>query len=174
VVFLEHKLLSKQWLDAMGGDRRDSVAFDIPAAGRQGSVPDPPRSVPLGSANVVRRGGDVTLVSLGVGLHRCLEAADRLAQDGIEATVIDLRSVAPLDGETVVDSARRTGRVVMVDEDYVRGGLSGEIAALLAEAEVPARYVRVTTTDTIPYARHLEDQMLPSTQRIVEAVGRLS
>lgn len=174
VVFLEHKLLSKQWLDAMGGDLRDSVTFDIPAAGRQGPVPDPLRSIPLGAANIVRRGEDVTLVSLGVGLHRCLEAAERLAQDRIEATVIDLRSVAPLDGETVIDSARRTGRVVVVDEDYVRGGLSGEIAALLAEAGVPARYARVTSEDTIPYARHLEHQILPSTQRIVEAVGRLS
>ena len=82
-------------------------------------------------------------------------------------------SVAPLDGDTVVREAAKTGRVVVVDEDYTRGGLSGEIAARISETGVSAAFARVTTETTIPYARHLEDQVLPSVDRIVAAVERL-
>jgi len=154
----------------MGGSGRTSVAFDVPEAGRRGEVSSPIAPVPLGEAAVIRTGADVTLVSLAVGVHRCVEAAKMLADRNITATVVDLRSVAPLDADTVVREVAKTGRVVMVDEDYVRGGLSGEIAARLGEAGIAARYARVTTETTIPYARHLEDAVLPSVARIVAAV----
>lgn len=170
VVFLEHKLLSETWLEFMGGSGRRSVEFDLPDAGRRGKVPDPITNVPLGEAAVVRPGADVTLVSLAVGVHRCLEAAERLADRDIRAAVVDLRSVAPLDADTVTREVAKSGCVVVVDEDYVRGGLSGEIAARLTEAGVAAQYARVTTETTIPYARHLEDEVLPSVERIVAAV----
>ncbi len=87
--------------------------------------------------------------------------------------MIDLRSVAPLDRDAVVAAARATGHVLVVDEDYVRGGLSGEIAALIAEAGVSAAFARVATEGTIPYARPLEDRALPSTERIVIAAREL-
>ena len=170
VIYLEHKLLSETWLEFMGGSGRKSVAFDVPEAGRRGMVSEPIASVPLGDAAVIRTGEEVTLVSLAVGVHRCLEAAEMLADRNIGATVVDLRSVAPLDADTIVREVTRTGRVVVVDEDYIRGGLSGEIAARLAEAGIDAQYARVTTETTIPYARHLEDEVLPSVKRIVAAV----
>jgi len=123
---------------------------------------------------LVREGGDITMVSLGVGLHRCLEAASRLSQRGVEAEVIDLRSVWPLDRELIADSARRTGRVLVADEDYLRFGLSGEIAAVLAEAGVRADFTRVCTEDVVPFARHLEDEALPNVRRILEAALSLA
>ena len=172
-VFLEHKLLSAQWRDVMAGARRATVEFDVPAAGASGPVADPPTAVPLGVAATRREGGDVALISLGVGVHRCLSAADELAGSGVEATVVDLRTVAPLDRAAIVAAAERTGRVVVVDEDYRRGGLSGEVAAVLAEASIAARYARVTTETTIPYSRSLEDAVLPNVARIVAAAADL-
>jgi pyruvate dehydrogenase E1 component beta subunit len=146
VVFLEHKLLSEQWLDYLSGTSRSGVRFDVPAGGARGEVEDTPASVPLGVAALRRQGGDLALVSLGVGVHRC---------------------VAPLDVRAVLDLARRTGRVLVVDEDYTRGGLSGEVAALLGEHGVGSAYARVTTEETIPYARALEDAVLPNVERII-------
>jgi pyruvate dehydrogenase E1 component beta subunit len=168
VVFLEHKLLSEQWLDYVGGASRAGVDFDVPAAGAHGEVAHEPSPVPLGVAALRRPGTDLVMVSLGVGVHRCLEAADRLAAEGLSTAVLDLRSVAPLDSEAVLDLATRTRRVLVVDEDYTRGGLSGEVAALLAERGVAAAYARVTTEETIPYARGLEAAVLPNVGRIVE------
>jgi pyruvate/2-oxoglutarate/acetoin dehydrogenase E1 component len=169
VVFLEHKLLSGDWLDYLGGASRPTVDFDVPAAGAKGPVPDPIESIPLGAATTRRHGGDVALISIGVGVHRCLEAADVLADDGVAATVIDLRSVAPLDRDAIVTVARTTGRVVAVDEDYLRAGLTGEIAAVLAEGGVDAEFSRVAVETTIPYARHLEEAALPNVDRILAA-----
>lgn len=173
VVFLEHKLLSEYWLDYLGGARRSGVEFDVPTDGAVGDVPDPVLPVPLGSAVVRRRGDDVALVSLGVGVHRCLQVAEILAGEGVDAAVLDLRSVAPLDRRAVTDLARVTGRVVVVDEDYTRGGLSGEIAAVLAERGIGATYARVTTEGTIPYARRLETEALPNVPRILSAARSL-
>jgi pyruvate dehydrogenase E1 component beta subunit len=173
VVFLEHKLLSEQWLDYLGGPGRPGVRFDVPAAGARGEVADPPTPVPLGVAALRRQGGDLALVSLGVGVHRCLEAAELLEEEGIWAAVLDLRSVAPLDSEAILDLARRTGRVLVVDEDYTRGGLSGEVAALIGEHGVRSAYARVTTEETIPYARPLEEAVLPNVDRIMAAARAL-
>lgn len=173
VVYLEHKLLSEQWLDYVGGASRAGVEFDVPAAGARGEVAEVPVPVPLGVAALRRQGNDLVLVSLGVGVHRCLEAAELLEEEGIWAAVLDLRSVAPLDGEAILDLARRTGRVLVVDEDYARGGLSGEVAALLGEHGVAAAYARVTTEETIPYAVHLEREVLPNVERIIERARSL-
>ncbi len=173
VVYLEHKLLSETWLEYLGRGGRDTVAFDVPPLGARGEVPEPLAPVPLGQAKRCRQGGDLAIVSLGVGVHRSLEAADELAASGVEAEVIDLRSVAPLDRDAVAAAARATGHVLVVDEDYVRGGLSGEVAALIAEARIDAAFARVAVEGTIPYARPLEDRALPSTGRIVDAAREL-
>ena len=112
----------------------------------------------------------MALISLAVGVHRCLEAADVLADQGIEAEVVDLRTVAPLDREAIVAAATKTGRVVVVDEDYTRAGLTGEVAALLLESGTPAKYARVAVEQTIPFAPHLEHAALPNVDRILAAV----
>ena len=173
VVVLEHKLLADYWLEYLGGSRRTTVTFDVPRAGAYGEIADPPEPVPLGVAALRRGGDDLAMVSLGVGVHRCLEAAATLAAEGLEAAVLDLRSVAPLDRDAVVDVVRRCGRVIAVDEDYTRGGLSGEVAAIAAEAGLAARFARVTAEGTIPYARYLEAAVLPNVARIVAAARSL-
>jgi pyruvate dehydrogenase E1 component beta subunit len=173
VVFLEHKLLSREWLDFLAGSSRPGVSFDIPAGGASGEVADPPQPVPLGRAALRRPGRDLAILGVGVGVHRGLSAAELLAGEGVDAAVLDLRSVAPLDQEAVLDLASSTGRVLVVDEDYRRGGLSGEIAAVLAENGVTTRFARVTCEGTIPYARALEERTLPSVPSLMAEARRL-
>jgi pyruvate dehydrogenase E1 component beta subunit len=173
VVYLEHKLLADYWLEALGSGGRDTVQFDVPEAGAQGEVPDEWTPVPLGKAMVRREGSDITLVSVGVGVHRCLEAAEMLVEKDITAGVLDLRSVSPLDKDAVCEMVSASGRLLVVDEDYRDFGLSGELAATLLEAGITARYGRVCTEGTILYARPLEDQVLPNTGRIMDMALQL-
>jgi pyruvate/2-oxoglutarate/acetoin dehydrogenase E1 component len=173
VVFMEHKLLSDYWLDYLGGASRPGMDFDVPAAGAAGEVPDL-SATPLGEAVVRRQGGDVALISVGVGVHRALQAAAALADDSIDCTVLDLRTVAPLDRAAIVQAASHTGRVVVIDEDYIRAGLTGEVAAVLAEEGVAARFARVAVESTIPFARDLERKALPNVGRIIEAARQLA
>ena len=174
VVFMEHKLLSITWREALGSGGRKNVRYDVPAAGERGPVPNAWKPLPFGQAEVRREGSDVTLASLGVSVHRALQAAEQLGRQGVQAEVIDLRTVAPLDRELLVGSVRKTGRVVVVDEDYRECGLSGELAAVLLEAGLTPKYARVCTEGTIPYARALEDATLPNVRRIAEAALRLA
>jgi pyruvate/2-oxoglutarate/acetoin dehydrogenase E1 component len=108
-----------------------------------------------------------------VGVHRAMEAAASLQQKGISAAVLDLRTVSPLDASAILDTVGRTGRLVVVDEDYEGFGLSGEVAALALEAGLSFRYARVCTRSTIPYSREREDHVLPNTERIRAAAERL-
>lgn len=173
VVFLEPKLLSDTLLDGLAGTRREALQLDVPEAGHRGEVEDPPTPVPFGRAVERRHGDDLLMVSIGVSVHRCLEAAARMADEGIEATVLDVRTAAPLDMDAVLRAADRTGHVLAVDEDYLRGGLSGEIGAQLLEEGLDVRFGRVATGETIPYDRRREVQVLPNTKRIREAAKRL-
>lgn len=173
VIFLEHKLISRLWLDSMGGASRDTVSFDVPPAGAEGEVPDPIEPIPLGRAGLARSGDDITVVSLAVGVHRALEAAGSLAET-VELEVIDLRGSRPLDSAAIVDSVRRTGRLVVVDEDYRECGLSGEVAAICAEAGLTFTYRRIATEGVIPYARDREREALPNVERIMEAARTLA
>ncbi len=174
VVYLEHKLLASYWLDYLGAGGRSTVSYDVPQEGLRGPVPDTWAPEPLGRASVVRDGSELTLVSVGVGVHRCLEAAGALEEQGIQAGVVDLRTIAPLDRDTLCDEVARSGRVVVVDEDYRDFGLSGEVGAVLLEAGLQPRYGRVATEATIPYSRELEDQALPNTRRIIDAALRVT
>jgi len=174
VIFMEPKLLSEEWLEFLGRCGRETVAFDVPSAGAFGPVPDPPISTPFGKAAVRREGEDVTIVSLAVGVHRALEAAEKLQSAGISCEVIDLRSLRPLDVETVVQSVTKTGRLLVVDEDYREFGLAGELAAICLEAGLSPRYARVCVEDTLPYARRLEAAALPNVGRIIAAAISLT
>jgi pyruvate dehydrogenase E1 component beta subunit len=173
VVFLEHKLLSEKWLEYMGSGGRQSMSFDVPPEGRSGEVPSKWQQKEPGKAKILREGKDITLISLGVGVHRCMEAASKLSGKGIESEVIDLRWVAPLDEQLIIDSVQKTGKLVVVDEDYKQFGLSGEIAALLNENNMDFKYRRVATEETIPFSRELEDQVLPNVGRILEAAEEI-
>jgi len=134
-------------------------------------VPDTPYTVEFGKAAVRREGRDVTLVAAGLMVHRCLRAAEQLAQQGIDAEVIDVRTLVPLDTATLVASARKTGRVLIVDEDYQSFGMTGELAfRIQADAfdalKAPIRRLAVPDVP-IPFSAPLEQRVIPSVERIV-------
>ena len=173
VIYLEHKLLADYWLDYLGAGGRKTVTYDVPEEGARGPVPDPLETVPIGRAAVRRKGADITMAGVGVSVHRALEAAQALEQQGISAEVLDLRTVSPLDNDSLCESVSKTGRLLVVDEDYREFGLSGELAARVMEAGISAGYDRVCTEQTIPYSRDLEDRILPGVERIVETTLRM-
>ncbi len=134
--------------------------------------------VPLGKAEVRRPGRDVSVITYGMMVHRCLEAAEAAAQEGVDAEVIDLRTLLPLDLETLTDSVTHTSRVLIVHEDRLRGGIGAEIAAYIGEhlfAALDAPICRVGAPDTpVPYAPPLEAAYLPSADRIRHAIVHLA
>lgn len=138
-----------------------------------GLVPEEQYLIPLGKADVKRPGKDVTIVALGKMVHLALQAAEQLEEEGISAEVVDPRSLVPLDKETILQSVRRTSRLVIVDEDHSRCGFSAEVAAIAADeafGALDAPIKRVTTYNVpLPYAKHLEDAVLPSAKRVMDA-----
>lgn len=140
----------------------------------EGEVQEPAPAGDIAHARVRRAGSDVTLATYGNGLPKCLAAAQRLAVDGVQAEVIDLRVLRPLDHETVVASVARTHRCVLVDEGWRSGSLSAELAARIGEAAffaLDAPVVRVCSREVpVPYAAHMEEAALPSVDGIVAAV----
>ncbi len=173
VIYLEHKLLADYWLEYLGRGNRATVEFDVPAEGASGEVPEPLAPVPFGQARMVCQGHDLTIATLGVGVHRSSEAAGLLKVQGISAGVMDLRTVSPLDRDTLVREVSASGALLVVDEDYRDFGLSGELAACMLEAGLKPRYGRVATEGVIPYARHLEDAALPNVERIRQAALKM-
>ena len=142
-----------------------------------GPVPEEPYEVPIGKAAVARQGRDVSIVTLSLSVQHALDAAEQLAGDGIEAEVVDLRSLKPLDRDTVLESVGKTGRLLVVDEDYKSFGMTGEIAATVAETDpgmLKAPVVRLAYPDIpVPYARPLEYFALPTADKILAAARRL-
>jgi len=145
--------------------------------GLEGDLADGAGPVSLSGAAVRRTGRDVTLIAYGHSLHKALEAAEQLLQGGMEAEVVDLRSLRPLDLETIVASVRKTHRAVIVDEGWRTGSLAGEIAASIMERafyDLDAPVARVCTAEVpIPYAKQLEDAALPRVESIVAAARDL-
>ncbi|PYI39312.1 alpha-ketoacid dehydrogenase subunit beta [Arthrobacter psychrolactophilus] len=140
-----------------------------------GAVPEEDYEVPLGRAKVVREGTDVSIVTLSLSVHHSLDVAKQLASEGIGVEVLDLRSLVPLDREAIIATAAKTGRVVVVDEDYQSFGLSGEIAATISEhdPQLLKHFSRVCMPDTpIPYAQELEYAVLPTAARIEAAIRK--
>jgi len=139
-----------------------------------GEVPQESYEVEIGKASIARRGTDVTVVALSLSVHHSLDVAETLEADGVSVEVIDLRSVVPLDRATIRESVAKTGRLVVVDEDYLSFGLSGEVIASVVEADptvLKAAPIRVAVPDVpIPYARELEYAVLPTPARITAAV----
>ena len=139
----------------------------------EGHVPEEAYTVPIGAADVAREGSDVTLVGIGITTGTCHQAAEELDSQGYSAEVIDLLSVSPLDEETILNSVRKTRRVVIVDEDYPRCSVASDISALVAEQAfdyLDAPPSRVTAPHTsVPYSRVLEAEFVPSKEKVVRA-----
>lgn len=138
-------------------------------------VPTEAYEVPIGRARIARPGSDVTLVTISLSVHHALDVADRLAADGVaDVEVIDLRSLVPLDRESILESVGRTGRLVVVDEDYLSYGMSGEVVATITDRDpslLRAPVQRVAVPDVpIPYAHGLEQAVLPNAGRIEAAI----
>jgi Pyruvate/2-oxoglutarate dehydrogenase complex, dehydrogenase (E1) component, eukaryotic type, beta subunit len=141
-------------------------------------VPEGSYTVPIGKARVARPGSDVTVVTLSLSVHHALDAAESLAGQGIDAEVIDLRSLVPLDRETILESVAKTGRLVIVDEDYLSYGLSGEVVATVTDVDpgmLRAPVARVANPDVpVPYSRPLEYAVLPRQDRIEAAIHQVA
>jgi 2-oxoisovalerate dehydrogenase E1 component beta subunit len=139
---------------------------------------DPDFLVPLSSADVKREGDDVSIVTYGAMVHRALEAADTLANDGVSAEVVDLRTVYPMDEETVLRSIEKTSRALVLSESYRFVGLGAEIASTIAEKafeHLDAPVVRLSPPNVpVPFSPTLEDAFLPSVEEIVGEVQKLS
>jgi pyruvate dehydrogenase E1 component beta subunit len=157
VVFLEHELLY-------------GTAFDVPV--------DENFIVPIGKARIARQGKDVTITAYSRMVGMALAAADELAKEGIEAEVIDLRTIRPLDTETIVNSVKKTNRLVSCEEGWPFAGIGSEMAALAMEQcfdDLDAPVVRVHGVDVpLPYAANLEKLALPQIENIVEAAKKVS
>ncbi|PYT06578.1 MAG: alpha-ketoacid dehydrogenase subunit beta [Acidobacteria bacterium] len=159
VIFLEHKLLY----------RHPRLKEELPGE---------EHVVPIGEAAIRREGRDLTILTYGAMLLHCLDAAEALDTEGVAAEVIDLRSLLPLDRKTIAESARKTGKVLIVHEDTRTGGISGEITAILNEEAfeyLDAPVMRVTSLDTpVPYSPPLERFFLPDIEKILAAGRRLA
>jgi 2-oxoisovalerate dehydrogenase E1 component beta subunit len=157
VLFFEHKLLYRR------------IKEELPAGDY---------TVPLGRAIVRRPGSDLTIVAYAAMVHAALEAAEQLSGEGLDAEVVDLRTLSPLDRDTIIESVRRTGKLLVVHEDTRTGGLAGEIAALVSEsvfADLDGPIMRVTALDTpVPFSAPLEEYFLPNAARIAEAARELA
>jgi pyruvate/2-oxoglutarate/acetoin dehydrogenase E1 component len=151
VIFLEHKRLYSM----------------------KGDVPDGEHVVPLGVAAVVREGADVTIVAAAKSVHDALAAADELAEKGLSAEVIDLRTVRPIDSETVIRSVQKTNRLCVVEEGPLTGGWAGEVMALVTEqalGDLDDAWRIATADHPVPYSPPLEDAFLPSAGRIAAGI----
>ncbi len=145
----------------------------------RGEVPEDEYTVPIGVADVKRRGESLTVVSYGLMLHYCLEAAQHLAQEDIDVEVVDLRTLTPLDTSTVLDSVKKTGKLLVVHEDNITGGVGAEISALAAEHafdHLDGPIIRLCGPDvpTMPFAQNLEDAYMPNTEKIAHAMRKLA
>ena len=140
-------------------------------------VPDEDYIVPLGKAAVRRNGGDMTIVTFGAMVYTALEAAKTLAEQGVEAEVIDLRSLAPLDRDAILESVAKTSRVMILHEATLTGGIGGELAAIISEHAfeyLDAPVMRVASLDSpVPYAPPLETAFLPTVTNVVDAAKKL-
>lgn len=165
VMFMYHKgIMGLPWMAYFEGSTTE--------------VPEEAYTLPFGQARVVRDGSDLTIVTLSQMVHKAVLAAERLADEGVHAEVIDLRTLVPLDRAAVLASVRKTGRLLVADEDYLSFGLSGEIAALVAEnldtvrLQAPVRRLAVPDVP-IPYSRPLEQFVIPQVDHIAAAARAL-
>ncbi len=143
----------------------------------RGEVPEGEHVIPLGVADLKREGGDVSIITHGKMVHLALQSATKLSKDGIEADVLDLRSLRPLDVEAILTTVRKTNRVVYLEEGWPYAGIGAQIAAMIQEEafdDLDAPILRVTQADVpMPYAKNLEVLAKPSAQRVLDACKKV-
>ena len=145
----------------------------------RGEVPQGEYSVPIGEAVVRLRGTQLSLISYGLSVHHCLEAAEALSAEGISCEVVDLQTVKPLDSATLLESVRKTGRACIVHEDNLTGGIGAEVAAIIAKdgfeyLDAPVQRVAAPDVPSFPYSPILEDTLLPGPPDIVKTARELA
>jgi len=143
----------------------------------KGEVPEEPYSIPLGEADVKREGKDVTIVATAAMVHKSLEVAEKLEKDGISVEVVDPRTIVPLDVDTIINSIKKTGKLVVVDEGYPRCGFATDVAALAVNKafdslKAPVKIVTPPATP-VPFSPVLESEWIPSTEKIEKAVREI-
>jgi 2-oxoisovalerate dehydrogenase E1 component beta subunit len=135
-------------------------------------LPSEEYTVPIGKAKIAREGNDLSIVTYGAMVWTALEAAEQLAKEGASVEVVDLRTLVPLDRETVCESAKKTSKVLLLHEDTRTGGMAGELAVTITESVfeyLDGPIVRVTAPDTpVPYSPPLEEAFLPNAAKVVE------
>jgi pyruvate dehydrogenase E1 component beta subunit len=172
VIFLEHKLL--YGARSPGGKAQTAVGSltDV-----YRPAPEDDYTIPFGVADLKRPGRDVTIVATGFMVHQALQAAQVLEKQGVDAEVVDPRTLVPLDKETILRSVAKTARLVIVSEDVMTCGVAAEISALVAEYglfTLDAPIKRISVPDTpIPFAPVMERSVIPQVERIVEVVKAL-
>ena len=141
-------------------------------------IPDGDYTVPIGTADIKREGRDISIITYSSGVHWSLDAAETLSKEGIEAEIIDLRTLIPFDKELILASARKTGKVLIVHEDTLTGGIGAELSAFISESAfnyLDAPIQRVASIDTpVPYAPTLEEFFLPNAKKVSEALRKLA
>ncbi|WP_400163872.1 alpha-ketoacid dehydrogenase subunit beta [Brevibacillus sp. TJ4] len=145
----------------------------------KGEVPDDDYTLPIGVADVKREGTDITVISYGLALHFCLQAAEKLAQEGISAHVLDLRTLYPLDKEAIAQAASKTGKVLIVHEDNKEGGVGGEVAAIIAEnclfdLDAPIKRLCGPDVPAMPYSPPMEKFFMLNPDKVMEAMRELA
>lgn len=137
-------------------------------------IPDGEYAIPLGKADIKREGSDVTVVAIGLMVHRALSAGAKLKEQGISIEVIDPRTLVPLDKQTIIESVKKTGRLVIIDEEPVTGSAAGEIVAIIAEEAfdfLDRPIKRVCAPDTpIPFSPSLEKFWTPDEADLIKAI----
>ena len=145
----------------------------------RGEVPEEEYVVPIGVADVKRPGRDVSVITYGLMLHYCLEAAEIVKREGVSVEVVDLRTLKPLDRDAILDSVRKTGKALIVHEDNITGGVGAEVAALLAEEafeHLDGPVTRLCGPDipTMPFAPTLEDAYMPNAETIATSLRKVA
>jgi len=141
-------------------------------------LPEDDYLVPIGKADIKRKGKDISVITYGAMVHKALEAANTLAGEEIDLEVIDLRTLLPLDKESILESVKKTNKVILLHEDVRTGGIAGDLAAIIAEEAfeyLDGPIMRITAPDTpVPYSPPLEDFFLPKTSDVIRVARQLS
>ena len=145
----------------------------------KGEVPEDDYTLPIGKADVKREGEDITVITYGLSVHFALQAAEKLAEEGISAHILDLRTVYPLDQEAIIEAAKKTGKVLLVTEDNKEGSIIGEVAAIIAEnclfdLDAPVQRLAGPDVPSMPYAPTMEKYFMINPDKVEKAMRELA